>query len=67
MLCPNCHLDFNNQANIPRILVYCGHTFCHACIEEILKEDSSSCNTVKRYSVDCPDCGTTNQVADGMN
>lgn len=38
--CPNCQKEFNAIDNIPRILVFCGHTFCHACLMNLLLIDS---------------------------
>ena len=36
MQCPNCHSDFNSELNLPRIMVFCGHTFCQICIKDML-------------------------------
>lgn len=52
MLCPNCQKEFNSGTNLPRILIFCGHTFCHECIETLLKmEPNNLTNSFK-----CPEC-----------
>lgn len=63
MLCPNCQSDFNPTNNIPRILVFCGHTFCHSCIEQLIEHDETS----NKWSIECPECKVVNQVGDGVN
>ena len=62
MLCPNCQQEFNSNTNIPRILVFCGHTYCQLCIENLLVDDGQG-----KWTLSCPECSVVNQVADGVN
>ena len=35
--CPLCRKDYSTDfkdPHVPRILIHCGHTFCHACLTE---------------------------------
>ena len=63
MLCPNCQVEFSSSTNIPRILIFCGHTFCHNCIEQLLVFD----NVSNKQQIECPECNTMNIAADGVN
>jgi DNA-directed RNA polymerase subunit RPC12/RpoP len=54
MLCPNCHKEFNSELNLPRILVSCGHTFCHSCLDQLLQ--SHQLNS-QGSGLKCPECG----------
>lgn len=62
MLCPNCHNEFNSDTNLPRILIFCGHTYCHSCIDAELKPSEDS-----KFTMNCFECSTINTVADGVN
>ena len=61
MLCPNCQNDFNTDNHLPRIFIFCGHTFCHSCIEQQLAKSEDN------KSIACPECQTVNVAADGIN
>lgn len=71
MLCPNCQNDFDSTSNVPRILIFCGHTYCQQCIESLLTQSSSNEEGTSPKSsmkqLNCPECGTVNQAADGVN
>ena len=62
MLCPNCHNEFNSDTHLPRILVFCGHTYCHSCIESNLKAVDGN-----KFEMPCFECSTVNSVSDGVN
>lgn len=46
MDCNYCHSQFSQTTNIPRLLIFCGHSLCEACCRKI--------HTNNR--VQCPEC-----------
>ncbi|CAL2035356.1 unnamed protein product [Caenorhabditis brenneri] len=54
--CDLCCLEYSAQL-IPRILVGCGHTMCHGCIEKLLENGGSN--------ILCPFCRITTRVPAG--
>ncbi|EGT55103.1 hypothetical protein CAEBREN_01164 [Caenorhabditis brenneri] len=54
--CDLCCLEYSDQL-IPRILVGCGHTMCHGCIEKLLESGG--------YNIICPFCRITTRVPAG--
>lgn len=38
--CSLCKEFYNEKERIPRLLINCGHTFCHICLKSILSNDS---------------------------
>ena len=72
--CPNCHKPFDALTCVPRILIFCGHTFCHQCIHALLSgedevgdEFTSPVREAKGDAhLECPECGTTNSAANGI-
>jgi RING-type zinc-finger len=35
--CPLCSHQYNEQTHLPILLPDCGHSFCHACIQDCFK------------------------------
>jgi protein-arginine kinase activator protein McsA len=66
MLCPNCQVEFSSTTNIPRILIFCGHTFCQACIENLIQTVEKE-GEKEKPAFECPECGTVNIANDGIN
>lgn len=52
MECPSCKNPYRSSStnNLPRVLLQCGHTFCHQCISNSLQDESLSCFTCKKIS-----------------
>ena len=48
MNCPNCLTGYNTGANLPRILIGCGHTLCDYCIGLLFDKAA--------LSITCPEC-----------
>ena len=49
LTCPMCHLSYTTSGdNQPRLLTFCGHTFCYKCLEERKKESPDN--------FQCPQC-----------
>ena len=52
MECPCCGRSYSNSQpdTFPRVLLLCGHTFCHRCVSSQLKANSILCYTCGRVS-----------------
>lgn len=48
LLCPKCSKSFDDETHTPRMFAGCGHTFCSACISELIAASSDE-------FVRCPD------------
>lgn len=71
--CPNCHKPFDALTCVPRILISCGHTFCHQCInalfigdDEVGDEFCSPVREAKATNFECPECGAVNSATNGI-
>ena len=54
--CPVCFEEYKNYGgSIPRLLP-CSHTFCHACMTELLQDNS----------LECPECRTKHHAESGL-
>ena len=42
-MCFNCSDKFSYDANLPRILVQCGHSFCTKCVSKMITSESITC------------------------
>ena len=51
--CQMCHLKFNTDTRVPRILP-CYHTLCHQCIQSLLDEAG--------HHIKCPICDRQHEV-----
>jgi hypothetical protein len=45
MNCPSCQKAYSHTTKeaYPRVLINCGHTFCHNCIASSLRQESIQC------------------------
>lgn len=44
MNCPACKTRYNESQNVPRLLVFCGHSLCEPCLKAgISKEGKAKC------------------------
>lgn len=52
MNCPSCLQNYSNTdlQRMPRVLLLCGHTFCHQCIEQQLINQTITCYTCHKIS-----------------
>lgn len=41
MLCANCQKPFDRDSRIPKLLPFCGHSICDACLQQLLQTSSS--------------------------
>lgn len=42
LTCPGCNHQYDSEFRIPRILTFCGHTFCSQCLSFWLRSPNSS-------------------------
>ncbi|KAJ8310256.1 hypothetical protein KUTeg_012121 [Tegillarca granosa] len=54
LICSECREEFDQENNIPRIL-FCLHTFCEKCLNQL----------VVRNSIVCPSCKTKSDLSPG--
>lgn len=52
MECKLCSNSYNSLNNVPRLLVFCGHSVCTSCLT----------NSVKDNQIICPECGKMNPI-----
>lgn len=59
MNCPNCLTGYNTGANLPRILIGCGHTLCDYCIGLLFDKAA--------LSITCPECFSASCIPSPSN
>lgn len=53
MECINCS-DYFKESNLPKLLVYCGHTICNKCLQKLYFSQK----------IICPECKQENLIPD---
>lgn len=41
LICPQCHYNYDQNDNLPRLFPSCGHTFCSKCIQTLISAESN--------------------------
>lgn len=53
MNCPSCQKPYSHSTfeAYPRVLINCGHTFCHNCIASHFKQDTIQCFNCTKINI----------------